>query len=309
MPLGEIIEKSFKLPWKNKSLIIFGAIIALFSGSYSIVNSFESGNTISAETGESLFGRFGLLLNDLTVQIVVIALLVLGMAVATWAQAVIIQGADLMDQKKEIKPKELAKIGWVRFWRMILLNLVTPVAVGLFVAIAAVLLYLLFRALPQPAGLISGVVIGAILVLALIPVLVYLGLAWALAARYIVLEGKKVIESIKESVNLIKGRFWWTLGFALILGLVAGILGGLASLPLALAGLGSMYGLNTGRNSVAIGLAILGILFYALYLAVSGYFQVFTHTGWTLWWKALKEQPAPVKTVKAKPTKTNIKAK
>jgi hypothetical protein len=124
---------------------------------------------------------------------------------------------------------------------------------------------------------------------------VYLGLAWALSSRYIVLEDSKVVESIKSSLNLIKGRFWWTLGFALILGIVAGIFGGLATLPLSFSALGTLYGLNAGKNSLAIGLAILTFLFYLLYLAISGYFQVFTHTGWTLWWKALKAQPVVLK--------------
>lgn len=303
MKIGEILEDSFNLPWKNRFLIFYGAVIALLTGGYGLSNNLNY--TLNSE---ELAGKLPWLANEAVViifSILVITLAILGFLISIWAGAAIVQAVSLIREKKKTDWREAGKVGKRKMFRLLGLSLFLPFLIFLALILIAIPLVYLFTKMPQPTGLVTGVIVGAIVLLLLIPALIYLGLTWALAIRFIILEDSKVLESVKQGLNLIKGHFWRTFGFAILFSLVAGAGSAAASIPLLLLGGSSFFAFMQNNISVGSGIAILTVLYYVIYLAIVGYFQAFIQVGWTLWWFRLRAEQAErldtVKTPKAKP--------
>lgn len=288
MKLGEILENSFNLPWRNRFLVFYGVLIALFTGGYGLSNNLNW--TINSE---EMTGRFAFLANEafaIAASIGVIIIAILGFLVALWAEANIILAIGYFQAKKKIERAKIEKVSRAKFGKLVVLNFVLPFFIALVLVLVTVPLVYLFYKMPQPTGLVTGIVVGAVLLLALIPALIYLGLAWGLAIRYIVLEDTGAVDALRLALALIKKRFWRTFGFAILFGLIAGAGAGAASLPLILLGGSAYYAFSVGNMSVSAGIAILTVMYYVVYLGIVGYFQAFSQTGWTLWWYKLKAE-------------------
>ncbi|MTD43012.1 hypothetical protein GKE82_01490 [Conexibacter sp. W3-3-2] len=67
--------------------------------------------------------------------------------------------------------------------------------------------------------------------LALIIPGIYLLTHLAVAAQVVAVEGRTGGEALRRSFELVRGNAWWTLGVLLVINLLAGIVGGIATLP------------------------------------------------------------------------------
>lgn len=286
MPIGEVLEKAFKYPWKNKALWFYGILIAIFSAGSNMSNEY------SPDKGQSFFETLSdtnVLLIALGITIFVITFAVLGAVISSWSQAAIANGTDLLEKGKSVDRKKIGKTGKRVVWNLIVLNVLIPLLAVLALMTVIGLFALLLSLIAGQTGVWIGVALLVLLIIALIPFAIYLGLVWILASRYVILEKKRPVESIKTAFKLIKGKFWWTFLFALVQGLISGMAGFIAMIPLFIFIAGA-FGFFLAKIYIAA--IIMGIFaFFLLFpiLLISGYFISFSQTGWTLWWLKLKE--------------------
>lgn len=287
MPIGEVLEKAFKYPWKNKTLWFYGVLIAIFTAGSVVTNQYD--------VGESDF-TFLESINTTTLWIigagiVVIGLIlgIVGLIITCWSKIAIFRGTAMLEEGKEITRKEIGKTGRRPVWKLIVLDYLVPVMIFFVFLLIIALFIALFYLIPQPAGLWIGVVTGIIVFFALIPFLIYFSYIWVLAARYVALEDMNVIDSLRTGQRLIKGKFWWTFLLGIVQGMISGAATFAAILPLIfLIGIAIFL----AANKLWIGVVILGVfslLYIAVYIVILGYFVAFENTGWTIWWLKLKE--------------------
>jgi len=287
MPLGEILTKSFNYAKNNRAFWFYGFLLALFSGggynssSYSPdQNSFKALENIPASTW---------IVIGIVVAIVILVLIVISAIVSSWSLAAIMNGTNLLEKGKEVNRKIMGKTGKRSVWKLIVLNVLIPMAVALALILLIILGVVLFAAMPEPAGAIIGIVLLVLLILALIPVIVYFGIVWGLASRFVFLEQKNVIESIKLGMSLIKGKFWWTFLFTFVVGMIGGFAAFILVIPLILVVLGLVFVVATKIIILAVILGFLTLVLGIAFLFASGLIQAFAQIGWTLWWMELKK--------------------
>lgn len=284
MPLGEILEKAFRYPWKNKALWFYGLLLALFSG-ISSTNRFESDDLDKLGIGFDSLGT------GVTILLVVVVLIfaTIAIIVSAWAITALIKGSLLADKGKRVDRKEIGKVEKKTIWEVIKLTVVTPFLMVLALILIIIPFVILFAALPQPVGGIIGVILGIVSLLALIPLLVYLSLIWTLSVRELVVNKESVINSLKKSRNLMRGRGWKTFLVALVLGAISGMATFFAFLPLLLMGVIAM---GFFAAEIYIGALVTALFVFAYLIAFfvfEGYVQAFVQVAWTLWWSFLSQ--------------------
>lgn len=293
MPIGEVLEKAFKYPWKHKALWFYGVLLAIFSAGTGGVRGYdlEDGdlnflNNIDTNT---------LIIGGIIISLVILALMILGIIITAWSQAAISQGTAKLEKGKDISRKEIGKTGKKIVWKLIVLDVLIPMLIALVLLIVVGLFTALFYFMPQPAGLWIGIGTAVLAVFALIPVAVYWGLVWILAIRFVAIEGSAAFHALGEGRRLIAGKFWWTFLYGIVQGMISGMASFVAILPLIFLGGGFIFLLIA---KIYIGAAIVGILallYVALYIIAVGYFVAFENTGWTIWWLELKKGKVPEK--------------
>jgi hypothetical protein len=282
MPLSEIITKSLKYPWKNRALWVLGILFSLFSSFGNVTNNID----------ETDFQKISGTLSPNTLIILgvfAVALAIIGAVLSIWFQIGLTQGAVAADVKKKVLLKEILKAKKGTFWNMFALQVFVPLGMMIVMVLLFAGGFVLFAAIPKPIGPIAGIITAVLVVLALIPFLVYLGLIWNLAARFVVVESKKAIESLKDSRALLKGNGWVTLGFSIILGLITGSASFFAMLPLMIAAMITVFLITQKIIIGAIISGVIALLFLGFFLVVAGYFQASAQIGHTLWWKELNK--------------------
>lgn len=293
MPIGEILEKSFKYPWKNRALWFFGILLAIFSFGTSNSSQYTLDQSQTQKIADYFSGLgsgaiAGFVALGLIALLLWFGLIILGLIITAWSQIAIARGISQLESGKEITRKEIGKTGKRPVWNLIVLDFFIPFGVALGLMLLVLAFVALFYFMPQPAGLWIGVAVGVMATLALIPVLIYWTQVWLLAARFVALEEKKAVESLKEAKKMIKGKFWWTLLLGIVMGMVSGAAGFIGLLPLILLGSITIYLISV---DVVVGAVIVGLftlLYLVFYLLLTGYFVAFTQTGYTIWWLKLK---------------------
>lgn len=287
MRFGEIIEKSFQYPWKNRSLWFYGILIALFSGGSSVSNNVKSEEVSSLTAQYPILGAPEFWIGAAVVGII---LGILAIVISFWSQAAIMQGVSLLEKNKQITRKEIGKTGKRKVWNLIKLNVLIPI--GIFLALLVVIapIVYLVTLLPEQTALTVGIGLLVLFIFALIPLLFYFGVIWAVATRSVVLDDLKAIPSLKEARQIIKGHFWETFFFALILGVIVGMAGLFLVLPL-IALIAVAVGGAIAKMYALMGIGVvISLAYLVFYLLAVGYLQAFAQTGWTLWWLELKKQ-------------------
>lgn len=287
MPIGEVLSKSFKYTKDNKALWFYGVLLAIFSGGGGNFSNYQVD-----EKDANFFSNFGTItwvIFGVVILVFLILFIILGTIIANWSEGAIINGTEMLESGKPITRKEIGKIGKRTVWNLIILNAIIPMLIIIVLVILIVLGVFLFSAIPQPTGLVAGVVTLVLFIIAIIPLVIYWGLIWGLASRFVVIEKKKAIESLKAARALIKGKFWWSFLYSLVLGMISGFIGFAAALPLLLAGFGFGFSLAYKSTVLAIILGILTLFTLVVMIFATGILQAFSQTGWTLWWMELKK--------------------
>ena len=86
-----------------------------------------------------------------------------------------------------------------------------------------------------------GAVLGVLLVLAAIPLAVWLYVIFALATPAVVLEGQGVVDAFRRSARLVKGAFWRTLGLLLLVAVLVAVVSNIIAVPFGLLAEGGSF--------------------------------------------------------------------
>jgi hypothetical protein len=296
MPIGEVLEKAFKYPWKQRALWFYGVLLAIFTAGSGISNQYQP-----KESDFKFLENINSNTLWITISIIILVSMILGflgLIITSWSTAAISRGTAMLEDGKEITRKEIGKTGKRPIWKLIILNFFIPILIFIILLIIVSAFVALFYFLPQPAGLWIGVSVGAIAFFALIPLLVYWNYVWILATRYIVLADMNAFASLGEGKKLIKGRFWWTFLLGLVQGMITGAATFVAIIPLIII---VSIAVVLAVANIWFGVAILGILalvYLVVFIIAIGYFTAFRETAWTLWWLKLKDQANNTKITK-----------
>lgn len=287
MPLGDILTKAFNYTKDHKAFWFYGFLLALFSGGSYNFSNYSGGNSDFKFLEKVPTATW--IIIGIVVTVIILVLITISAIVGAWSLAAIINGANLLEKGKEINRKIMGKTGKKPVWKLIILNLFIPVAFILILILLIVLGAILFVAMPQPAGAIIGITLLVLLILALIPFFVYFGIIWGLSARFIVLEGKNAIESVKLGMQLVRGKFWWTFLFAFVIGIITGMIAFIFILPLLMVVLGLVFAVASKMIVLIVILGLLAFVVGIAFLFFSGILQAFSQISWTLWWIELKK--------------------
>ena len=211
----ETIEKAIKRPWKHRALWFYGILLALFAGGSSFSNSNWKGDRGGTDflhlkdAASSVPVAVWIVLGSVF-GIIALVFAILALIIGSWSLAAIINGNVLLEKGKEITRKEIGHTGKMTVWGLIKLNFFIPVGIFLTIILYAGIITAISLFMGNPAGIVFGVAIGTISVLILIPLLIYFGIVWVMAARFVVVEGVRPLVALSESRKLLKGNFWMT---------------------------------------------------------------------------------------------------
>jgi hypothetical protein len=164
-----------------------------------------------------------------SIALTAITAFVLGLAAG--ALGVIVQGVVVSEVAHAAVAEKLTlRALWQRvkpvIWRLIGYSLLLTVAVILLIAVvAASIIAVGFAALPVAVG------ITILVILAAIPLTLWLSTKLLLAPAAIILEHATIRGAIVRSWTLIRGRFWPALGIIVIISLVFGAIAQVVSIP------------------------------------------------------------------------------
>ncbi|BCI55577.1 membrane protein [Mycolicibacterium litorale] len=164
-------------------------------------------------------------------------------------------GADITvgEAWQRVKGRLLALLGFTALEALAILLLIVLVVVAVIVADAA-------------GGGLAAFLVGAPLVLATIPLVVYVATSLVFTPALIVLERLGIVAAAKRSFALVKKDFWRVLGIWVLAALVAAVIAGAVGVPFSFAGQllasgsGSDGGAVAGLILIAIGGAVGQIL-------------------------------------------------
>lgn len=299
MPFSKIIEKSFKYPWENRALWFYGIILAIFSGGSSISNTYDPTDKEWQSVMEKIknIPSISGLSEKTWIIIAVVAILaviilsILALVVSSWATAAGNRGAELVYKGKKIERKKIGKTGKKVVWKMIVLNFFIPLLLILGITTTVLIGVMIFSLIPKPYGAYLGIPIGIAACVMFIMGAIYLSVVWPLAIRYATNEDSDAWDSLKSAHALIKSKkkFWITLGFNIVIAMIAAAGAFVALIPLMIIAV-ALIGLLVAN--VYVGVIICGVLafIYLMPLIIfEGYLQAFILTGQTLWWLELKK--------------------
>ncbi len=294
MPFSEIIEKSFKYPWKNRSLWFYGILIALLTGGVNTSNYIDpsskefSNFTKNIPSISNISSSTWVLVGTVFV-VLIFGLIILSIIVTNWSEVAINRGVEQLEKGKKIERKKIGKTGKQVIWRMIMLNLIIPTLIVLALILTIILSIILFSIIPKPLGLYLGLIVGVMFAIILLIFICYISVIWPMASRFVSNDGLRAIESLKLSIKLIKSNYWISFGFNIVLAMISGMGTFVIFLPMLVMILAA-FALFMAK--IYIGVIILSILAFVYLIPLiiaEGYFLTFQKTGQTLWWLELKK--------------------
>lgn len=281
MSFSEIISTSLKYPWKHRSLWALGIFFSFIAGSGNFTNFIKDKDIEKLSSG--ITPNIMVLL-----AVVGISLILVEVVLSVWVQLGMIRGTiDTGEGRKAMQIKKMLKLEKGSFWNMALLQIFIPIAIALLVLVVFGLGVWFFVILPKPYGPIAGLVTGAVVLVALFVLLVYLGLVWNLAARFVALKSLGAVNALKEGRRLLAGHGWQTLGLTILVGIISGLTIYLSMLPLTVALLIMTFFISQGIVLGVIFSGALALACFVFFIIISGYFQCFSFAAHTIWWKEL----------------------
>lgn len=139
-----------------------------------------------------------------------------------WLQASLLYNS--LYRKKHMNVKESLFGGKKYFWRYLGLTLLIILIIFIIAFIVAIIITIgvvLVAALgiANPISIII-VLILILLVIAAIIFALYLGINWTFSVYILIGENKRILDSLKLSKMLVRGRWWKTLGYLILFGLI-----------------------------------------------------------------------------------------
>lgn len=284
-----ILRRSWELVRKNRFLWPLAFLIALAGGGSMGYNIWFQGPIPTSITGYSPLHRIGSEISDIaasnwayTVSLLVVSILfgIAVLAVGVFAQASAVGGIAELESGRICGIRR--SMGWgrqsfLRFFGLVFLYLV-------LVAAVSVPSIIYWRFWSGSKGLVLPCVGGIILGLGFVFVSVLAGLIVELSARFIVLEGSGIIDSIREGIDLFRQYWketlaaWATVLVLTALGIIAmSILVGALSGPLT-----SLFTKAYREHSVILVFAST-VAFIGAWAAAAALAAVFAIMGSSVW--------------------------
>ena len=265
----DIVARSLRVTWHNKSLWVFGFLVSLGGGN--VLNWSED---FGRPTRDYLTTHLAVL--ALAVVLLVIIWLVL-FVVSIISKGALVAGTHDTDAGS---PPTLGQ-AWARgmrsFW-----GLLAFVAIGLLAFLVVSLICAIPIVLPLAAGvpgIAIAILIGALLVIPYLAFLFALAFTITYAERAYILEGKGITESLGAGWELMRSCLWksfvvWLIGFVSDLVFVTALIISLLimAIPFVLIGLGNVV------LGMAIGIPI-GVVFVCL---ATGAYGTYKYALWTI---------------------------
>jgi hypothetical protein len=247
LDLAHIITRAFEISWRHKWLWLLG-VFGGGGGAFAGVRGFPAGRSgqgggNGAATASQLQAFLAQNLWIIALVAVAVALVVvLTFLVSCVAVPASIWAAINLDAGREVRLGQAWREGLRRFgpiFRLGLLRLLIMLALASPAIVAGLLLLgsLSGGFTPEAGGLVLLVVLGLLLFVAG-ALLVAVALAWS--ERLVVLSGAGALAAVRQSWWLVRRAFLDTILFAVLMGLLAGVLGigvGLAAAMVSVPGI------------------------------------------------------------------------
>lgn len=120
-------------------------------------------------------------------------------------------------------------------------------------------------------SLLQGLAILCLIILLIIPGIIF-SVFWSFSAYFLILENKGITESMKESKQLVKGRWWKVFGYSLLFGLIvfglafgAGLVISILSIFLNMIPYAGPVIAQVLSDSISMFFIPLGVIFYQIF--------------------------------------------
>lgn len=343
MPFSEILQRSFDVAWRNRSLWIVGMIFAFFGGGSS-GGSASGGGGNTGFSGSNTNGDFPMpeLPAWLTVEFIVTTAIVLfvvilvlsfiSLIIQSIVHAGLIEGTHLAIEDRGVGWRELLKKGWNGRWQSLFGLKILISLPGLILALAA-FLYVAVVGFPVlravitedesalrqldgglPALFFSGFCILFCLILVVLLVQWVLSVAGHYAARAIVIEGQPLRNGWQQGWQLFRANTLNTLIMSILIAILLGIVGFIVAIPIlilaALTIVPLIFAFETLLNTpppllVGGGIA-LAIGFGLLSAVLTGPLLAFSETVWTMTYRHLTGREIPAAPTPVPPTPASV---
>lgn len=231
LTFGTILGRSFTALRQNPRVLL-GFALGVQTGAYLLVlvgiggvafASFSRLDTVPAggdEYDAIMAGSFALTaITGIVLSLAATALgvIVQGIVVTEVAHAVVAEKLTLRALWQEVKPVA---------WRLIGYTLLLGLAVGLLIGIVGGAIFAI-----GVAALPVAIVLTILVILAAIPLTLWLSTKLLLVPATIILEQATIGQAIVRAWTLVRGRFWAALGVIVLISLVFGVVSQVVSLP------------------------------------------------------------------------------
>ena len=307
MQYWDIIQRSFRIPWRHKYLWL----LAFFSGEGGAGFSFSYSQPPQRRRGGAAGADFAAMQQQVTdwlnshaaliVTGIVLSILVL---IGFFVLAAVCEGALVRASAEHDAERPFGlglawrtgrtTMGTIIRFRLLLIALALPVIL-LFLALVAGFVFAIMGS--NVGGVIGLIVIGFLLILAAIPYVIYLSFLDRLGTRAAVLEQLRAKAAIGRAHRLLFKRLGrvllvWLLAIGMGIGIAIGltVVGVILAVPLFLAGLAAYAG---GSPVLWVVVAVGVLVALPILLVVQAYVVAAFSTYWTLMFRRLEIDQAP----------------
>jgi len=292
MQFDEIFTSAWRIIWKHKVLWIFGILAGCGSqGGGGGMNYSIGGNEVDIPGIERatrplvrFFGGLSAEQNTLLAAVIILAALVL-VALAAVLNMIgrvgLIRGAAQADAGSEkLAFGELLASVWPFFWRVLGLNLLVGIALGVIVAFVAGVVIL---------GSVATLGLGLLclwpLICLLIPLALAVGVILEQANIALVIEDLAITTALQRAWEVVRAQIGAAIVMALVLILGSAVVGVVLALPLGLAVFPAFAAMILGRKGAQALLVTAGLCLVAylpVLIGLSGVVQAYIKSAWTL---------------------------
>jgi hypothetical protein len=162
---------------------------------------------------------------------------------------------------KPVSSRDATRHALKRYATGLSATLLVALFVGVLIALGAVVWLMPLTSVGVPNA--ASVLVALVLLVVLLGPGIWAGVSVSMTTAAITVERRGAVDSIRRSIRLVRGRWWATAGFLLLVGLLGGIaiqLIQLIALPLAVVGGGgATLTIASGLGAMAQGLLIAAI--------------------------------------------------
>lgn len=231
LSFGTILGRSFTALRQNPRVLL-GFALCVQTGAYLLVVLGVGGVAVATFSRLDTVPTGGDEFNAITagsIALTAITGIILGLAAT--ALGVIVQGIVVTEVAHAVVAEKLPlRALWLRVkpvaWRLIGYSLLLALAVGILIAIVGAAIFALgLAALPV------AIVFTILLILAAIPLTLWLSTKLLLVPATIILEQATIRQAVVRAWTLVRGRFWAALGVIVLISLVFGVVVQVVSVP------------------------------------------------------------------------------